>query len=147
MLLVILILAVVIPLRFGLTNPKYFNLHLLHTVLTLKHSLLLDSFSARKFQRDFDKLLLFFHDGWYTVDVRSLAPLCILNRLFELNNVDLIWLYILVAEIEHYLYTPVPYGNSRNLKWNRQSNLQSYEKNGTKKDKVILLLHAQSTTK
>ncbi len=38
--LVILILAVIIRLRFGLTNPKYFTLHLLHTVLTLKHSLL-----------------------------------------------------------------------------------------------------------
>ncbi len=54
--------------------------------------------------------------GWSTVGAISVAPLCILSCPFELNNVDLIWLYILVAEIEHYLYTPVPYGNSRNIK-------------------------------
>ncbi len=51
-----------------------------------------------------------------TVGAISVAPLCILSRPFELNNVDLIWLYIPVAEIKHYLYTPVPYGNSRNVK-------------------------------
>ncbi len=51
-----------------------------------------------------------------TVGAISVAPLCILSRPFELNNVDLIWLYILVVEIEHYLYTPVPYRNSRIIK-------------------------------
>ncbi|CAF4488691.1 unnamed protein product [Rotaria sp. Silwood2] len=40
--LFILIVAVVIPLLYGSTNPRYLTLRLLHSVLTLKHSLLSD---------------------------------------------------------------------------------------------------------
>ena len=38
----ILILAICIPLKYGSTNPIYLTLRLIHSVLTLKHSFLLD---------------------------------------------------------------------------------------------------------
>jgi hypothetical protein len=43
LLLVILIVAIAIPLRYGSTNRQYLTLRLLHSIFSLKHSLLPDA--------------------------------------------------------------------------------------------------------
>ena len=38
----ILIVAIAVPLRYGSTDPKYIGFRLLHSIFTLKHSLIPD---------------------------------------------------------------------------------------------------------
>ena len=40
--LLVLVLAIAIPLRYGSTNPKYLRLRVLHSVFSIKHSLVPD---------------------------------------------------------------------------------------------------------
>jgi hypothetical protein len=42
LILLVLILAIAIPLRYGSTNPKYLRIRLFHSLLSIKHSLVPD---------------------------------------------------------------------------------------------------------
>jgi acetyl esterase/lipase len=41
--IIVLILAIAIPLRYGSTNPRYLSVRLFHLALSLKHSIISDS--------------------------------------------------------------------------------------------------------
>ncbi len=62
----------------------------------------------------------------------------VLIHAFRLHNLNLIWLYILGAGIKYYLHASVSCKKLLNIKYHRQSKLQSYEKNDAKKDKVTI---------